>query len=388
MFSGVASSINVNMDAHDYLFFSRLNFNASFKQTELGSELIEELFAKLNYKSIFPEMLSLDKQIFLIKSCSRYCAVSGTLIHNLFFVQTNRPQTTIVNKTYHINPYLLDTCKMLNITPLFCDFYACKYPLHIGYGPFVFTVNNNFEKYLLKNDIKLSDIKSSDLSIIKDIFIRYEYLYNKIVNLRRISVGFYDDVLHKDYFPLELYKQWFLQYSRLQIPDNCNLRYFESVQQILDQNSDLQEVIRNIMGCGKRLYLVYNIHLAVIGWKGEFVYPMPTLIHEENLRIEAIKLRLFQSDAYIYYQAYYNETGWTEISCNNEIAGTTGKSRPLHGIKIWLGDLADEYHVEYRIFIKEWSAWVADGAELLAPDGFKAMQAKLTPRKEKAAIEK
>ena len=120
----------------------------------------------------------------------------------------------------------------------------------------------------------------------------------------------------------------------------------------------------------------YQTHVAQKGWgswKGE--NQISDLINEQ-LDIQAIKINF--PNHKIYY-AVYSDDSWSAEVSNSQMAGTTGKSKPITGIKIRL-DAAEEFDILYRAhkFDGTWTAWTKNGAELLS-DGQKlnAIQIKL-----------
>ena len=131
-----------------------------------------------------------------------------------------------------------------------------------------------------------------------------------------------------------------------------------------------------------RPQLTYKTHVSNFGW-GEWInenrFSNPLDLKKD---IQAIRINFSEPLHDVYYSVYYNEEeGWSKEVSNSQQAGTTGKEKPVKGIKIRLDDeVAKKFDVLYRIhkFNDEWTAWAKNGEELLS-DGQKlnAIQIKL-----------
>ena len=104
---------------------------------------------------------------------------------------------------------------------------------------------------------------------------------------------------------------------------------------------------------------------------------------DQQLDIQAIKIA---SQSYkVYYSIYYNDKeGWSVEVSNGEMAGTTGKSKAIYGIRIWLDEAGSKkFDILYRAhkFDNTWTPWAKNGATLYSY-GVKlnALQIKLEPK--------
>ena len=141
--------------------------------------------------------------------------------------------------------------------------------------------------------------------------------------------------------------------------------WHDSLRGMIDRIRELErEKIIN------RPLLTYQTHIANKGWgdwKNENQLSNPV---NQQLDIQAIKIN-FPSHA-VYYSVYYDDT-WSEEVAAPNMAGTTGKKKPIYGIKIHLDEAdAKTYEIFYRVhkFDGTWTAWAKNGAELLS-DGQK-----------------
>ena len=124
----------------------------------------------------------------------------------------------------------------------------------------------------------------------------------------------------------------------------------------------------------------YQTHIAGKGWGAWSNDNAISNDIDQQRQIEAIKINVPTHK--IYYQVYFNnKEGWSAEVSNGEQAGTTGKSKPIFGIRILLDEAgAKESDILYRVhkFDDTWTDWAKNG-EVLYSYGQKlnAVQIKL-----------
>ncbi|MBR4152973.1 MAG: class I SAM-dependent methyltransferase [Selenomonadaceae bacterium] len=129
--------------------------------------------------------------------------------------------------------------------------------------------------------------------------------------------------------------------------------------------------------------LTYQTHVAKSGWSKWISENRISNDITKQLDIQAIKIN-FPSHK-VYYSVYYNEQeGWSEEVLAPAQAGTTGKSKPIMGIRIRLDEAGTkEFDILYRVhkFDGTWTDWVKN-AEAIYSHGVKlnAIQIKLEPK--------
>lgn len=120
-------------------------------------------------------------------------------------------------------------------------------------------------------------------------------------------------------------------------------------------------------------YLKLDVHFAKKGWVS--VQGVTISDYNNDKQIEAFRLSVIEDENFggsIYYQAKVdNRKEWTHIYSNGQMVGTTGKSMPLTGIKIWLDDLsAQEYSIFYEIQTKRGEQLIeSNGASIELDNG-------------------
>lgn len=134
----------------------------------------------------------------------------------------------------------------------------------------------------------------------------------------------------------------------------------------------------------------YTTHIQNIGWQGTVQDGVMAGTTGRSLRLEGLKVALrdvpYTGD--IYYCTHVQDIGWQNSVSNGAISGTTGQSKRLEAIRIYLtGDMAKYYDVYYRVHIENygWLAWTCNGSPA-GSEGkslrMEAMEIKLVPRGE------
>lgn len=132
-----------------------------------------------------------------------------------------------------------------------------------------------------------------------------------------------------------------------------------------------------------RPLLTYQTHIAGTGWDSWNSEGSLSNSTNQKLDIQAVKINF--PNHKVYYAVYFNESeGWSEEVSNNQQAGTTGKSKPIKGIKIRLDEAGTkEFDIFYRMhkFKGGWTSWAKNGEELLSDDvKLNSIQIELKPK--------
>lgn len=129
--------------------------------------------------------------------------------------------------------------------------------------------------------------------------------------------------------------------------------------------------------------LSYQTHVGGKGWGSWINENQISDPLDQKRDIQAIKIQFPEHK--VYYSVYYNEKeGWSKEILSPEMAGTTGKSKSIYGIRIRL-DEADTkiFDILYRVhkYDDTWTPW-AKNYEAIYSQGQKinAIQIKLEPK--------
>jgi serine protease len=127
----------------------------------------------------------------------------------------------------------------------------------------------------------------------------------------------------------------------------------------------------------------YRAHVANNGWL-EFEMNGDTAgTTGESRRMEALQMFMYNSNMGICYNAHVAGIGWQPAVCDGDIAGTTYQSRRVEAVRIWLNNRAPGCSVEYRAHVagQGWLNWVPQGG-VAGTTGqsrrMEALQARLT----------
>ncbi len=108
------------------------------------------------------------------------------------------------------------------------------------------------------------------------------------------------------------------------------------------------------------LELSYRTHIAEFGWLGWTNGSEMSGTSGYSLRVEALAIKLGNSNKGIEYRTHVQDVGWTNYVKDGAISGTTGQSRQVEAVQIRLtGDMAKIYDVYYRTHVQDvgWTGW-------------------------------
>lgn len=111
----------------------------------------------------------------------------------------------------------------------------------------------------------------------------------------------------------------------------------------------------------------YTTHVQNIGWQQPYKKNGQMAgTSGQSLRLEGIKIRIPSQNGNgdIEYSTHIQNIGWQNFVRNDELSGTSGQSLRLEGIKIRLtGELAQKYDVYYRVHAQNagWLGWARNG---------------------------
>ena len=112
----------------------------------------------------------------------------------------------------------------------------------------------------------------------------------------------------------------------------------------------------------------YTTHVQDIGWQDYVSNGDMAGTSGKSLRLEGIKIKISNTNLSggIKYSTHVQNEGWQDYVSNGMTSGTSGKSLRLEAIKIMLtGELAEKYDVYYRVHAQEfgWLGWAKNGEE-------------------------
>ena len=111
----------------------------------------------------------------------------------------------------------------------------------------------------------------------------------------------------------------------------------------------------------------YTTHVQNVGWQSYVKNGAMAGTSGKSLRIEGIKIKLSNTPVAggIQYRTHVQNIGWQDWVQNDIMAGTSGKGLRLEAIQIKLtGKMAEKYDVYYRVHAQNfgWLGWAKNGA--------------------------
>ena len=109
----------------------------------------------------------------------------------------------------------------------------------------------------------------------------------------------------------------------------------------------------------------YSTHVQNVGWQDYVSNDEMAGTTGQSLRLEGIKIKLsdLEYDGGIEYKTHVQNVGWQDYVSNDELAGTTGQSLRLEAIQIKLtGDISNYYDIYYQVHVQNigWMDYVSN----------------------------
>lgn len=239
VFKKVAENIRPSMQSFpEKVFFSRSRFMKD-RTRELGLELIDQLFQDAGYHIAYPEELSLDDQIGLIRNSREYVLTTGTIAHSVVFGQGLKNTAYLLNKYPYFHTPQTNLFQVADVTPVPLDFYIAKYPHETSYGPFVYGLNENMRRFIWDKKIPLSKshvyTESYLAKTVQDSIKAYHARWPGTTYSREFQTSPESD----SHFPLRAQIDWLDNYSKYELGgEKASLA--DSVKGAGDENKDFE----------------------------------------------------------------------------------------------------------------------------------------------------
>ena len=308
---------------------------------QFGEEKLAEYFRSKGYEIIRPETLTLDEQLNILINAESFASTLGSSSHNSVFLSDNS-EVILIPRLHHVYSHqlIIDQVHDQNISYLDSS-------LSIFYtrnGPFCYIISPQLKKFFgdTFNGYDEEDLKNF-LQYVKDSI-------GKGLIVTSNAMNYYAPVLEDFMAQLRQHENLIASYD---MPKN-----WETFQPPL----------------------TYQTHIHKKGWVTWQNEEQISGSTEDKKQIEAVKINF--PGHKVYYSVYFNDAeGWSEEVSNGEMAGTTGKSKAIYGIKIRFDEAgAKEFDILYRVhkFDGNWTDWAKNG-EVIYSHGQKlnAIQIKL-----------
>lgn len=159
------------------IYLTKTEFQSE-KGNQIGEVGIKKIFEGNGFFCVSPEKLSVKEQVTLMANAEAVIAPEGTLPHNILFCQDG-VSATIINRKAGVNDYQMQINQLRNAKVTYLDCYYMLLPVY--HGPYIFSVNENFERYAANHNIVVDIREHRHIEEYLKIFwyiLRYLQLYN------------------------------------------------------------------------------------------------------------------------------------------------------------------------------------------------------------------
>jgi hypothetical protein len=298
-----------------------------YGRNQVGEERLAECFRERGYDIISPEKLTFDEQLNLLINCESFVSTLGSISHNSIFLRDNTEAIFLTR----IPGYLTLHQPALNqMRPLKATYIDTSLSIFDRWG--IFRQNCHIFTPQLKKFFgeKFDGYAEED-------FKNFLQLVKTALS-KGISIN--PNIASK------------------------NVPILPDFMEQLTRHEDLIAAYNMPQGWEKfQPLLTYQTHVASKGWGSWLEENSISNPLDQQRNLQAIKIS-FTSHK-IFYAVYYNEKeGWSEEVTYPEQAGTTGKSKPIYGIRIRLDEAGTKkFDILYRVhkFDDTWTDWVKNG---------------------------
>ena len=182
IFETVASKVDCSKyPSYDKVYYARAHFKKAM-DSEMGEEILLELFQKNGFTIISPEKCSLDEQIAIVRNANLLAGITGTIPHNLLFAKPGQ-KMVILNKTHNLNLAQMDINIMKQAKVCYIDTYLAKFPVLIGEGPFFIDRSEQLVRYFKDHGMDAT-MDEKKLSLLRR---KNSKAYEKCYRLKKIN---------------------------------------------------------------------------------------------------------------------------------------------------------------------------------------------------------
>ncbi|MBR1581308.1 MAG: glycosyltransferase family 61 protein [Selenomonadaceae bacterium] len=291
-----------------------------------NADYFEEFYRQRGYEIVAPEKLSAAEQVALITGAEEIVCHMGTLAHWSLFSRPNVKWTFLTR----VDSFTSRQCLINVATGI--DWYLVSTSMNFmhsdqGGGVCLIGATEYWRQYVLDH-------------------------HHEQLGEERIPSWVFDDYVRH-------WTQYFLK------PDRLETRV-KTFKKIYGRLSMLEMQLKL-----KRPVLCFELHQARKGWLPLNLEGDAGGVLHEKLSVQAIKIYFSEPFFDVKYAVYYPKEGWSEVSSTEEIAGTVGKNKAIHGLCATLdAEGSAQFDIVYRVhnFNDEWSTWSGNGAQAVSND--------------------
>ena len=239
IFEKVVSGVDCSKyPTYDKVYYARASFKKA-QESELGENVLLELFKKNHFTIISPEKCTLDEQIAIVRNAKFLAGITGTIPHNLLFAKPGQ-KMLIINKTHNINMAQMDINIMKQADVCYVDAYLAKFPVLIGEGPFLLDRSRQLVEYFKQHGWDATMDEQELAAIRKENSKRYEKRY-RLKKIKQTELLYEADENRFDYFaPAHL-----IMYNEILYYLNEPIKVAERVTVFMER---VKRVLKRILG--------------------------------------------------------------------------------------------------------------------------------------------
>ena len=224
----------------------------------------------------------------------------------------------------------------------------------------------------LDDDAYTISYQVKENGIWSDVLSNGEVLsFNQMTSLKVILDTTDYDLSYRIYNETNQWSDWFKSNEEAcfeddSIIENYEVKVEEAKKESVEVSTQTSQETQIATYTEPRFSLVYNAHVANIGWQKEgdaISFQMGTT--GRALGLEAVRLAVDTNlSGSIQYRAHVANIGWQSWVNNNEMAGTTGRAYSIEALQFQLtGELANQYDIYYRAHVSDygWLGWTSNG---------------------------
>ena len=148
-FHKIRDNENIAAGTAERIYMSRCKFGG--KARCFGEEAIEEVFRKNGFKIVYPEMLTLEEQVSLMKGAKHLAALNGTPLNNGFFAYPGLKVWSL-SRCSSFNGQIV-SAYLAGYDAAFIDVYYDILPVAHAVGPFVVGVSKELNQALKEENL-------------------------------------------------------------------------------------------------------------------------------------------------------------------------------------------------------------------------------------------
>lgn len=205
------------------IYFTRQAFKKAVS-SEVGEEILIDLFSRNGFEIIAPEKHDLKTQIAYIRNAKVVAGIAGSIPHNMLFAKPGQ-KIIIINKACIVNMMQMDINFMRNLNVDYIDAYAGMIPVRLGHGPFLFTETKELKQYCIDNNLDEIDARYRSQKYNKKVINQYTNLiyrappYKSLSTQNKNSVHYYNPAISlqflNKFYKNICYYPWWLRFKNI-----------------------------------------------------------------------------------------------------------------------------------------------------------------------------